>query len=385
MTHPSRYTGRPPMELDPWLVWSALSLLLLGLVMVYSASVAFADGSRMTGHDSTFFLVRHALFLSIGALVAAIAFQFPIRVWQSLSVPLFVLGVLALVAVLIPGVGRDVNGARRWIPLGPVNIQPSEFVKLATVLFAADFTTRKLALMRSFKKAFLPLAVVIVLVGVLLLQEPDFGAFVVIFSIAFGVLFLGGLNVRIFILLIMTAVLAFAALVLGSPYRRARLFNFADPWQDALGSGYQLSHSLMAFGRGELFGVGLGASVEKLFYLPEAHTDFLLAVVAEELGLVGVGLVIALFAVLVTRAFAVGRRAHALERHFAGLAAQGVGVWLGVQSIINMGVNMGVLPTKGLTLPLMSFGGSGIVANCLALALLLRVDWECRQLKPCRA
>jgi cell division protein FtsW len=223
------------------------------------------------------------------------------------------------------------------------------------------------------------MAAVILFVGFLLLREPDFGAFVVITAIAFGILFLGGINVRIFALLIVVAVVGFILLIWLSPYRRERILGFTDPWQDAFGKGYQLSHALIAFGRGELFGVGLGGSVEKLFYLPEAHTDFLLAIIAEELGLVGVLVVVGLFALLIHRAFAIGRQAISLERYFAGLVAQGIGLWIGVQSFINMGVNMGLLPTKGLTLPLMSFGGSGILANCVALAILLRIDWENRQ------
>jgi cell division protein FtsW len=219
-----------------------------------------------------------------------------------------------------------------------------------------------------------------VAVGILLLKEPDFGAFVVIISIAMGILFLGGMKARLFVVLIIVLGAAFAALIIFSPYRRDRIFGFMDPWADAFGRGYQLSHALIAFGRGELLGVGLGASVEKLFYLPEAHTDFLLAVIAEELGFVGVLVVILLFGLLIQRAFAIGRQAVALERLYSALVAQGIGVWLGVQAFINMGVNMGLLPTKGLTLPLMSFGGSGILANCVALAVLLRIDWENRQL-----
>ena len=234
--------------------------------------------------------------------------------------------------------------------------------------------------MASFKRGFVPMFIVMVLVGALLLREPDFGAFVVVVAIAMGILFLGGINVRLFAALTVLMGLAFVVLIMISPYRRDRIFGFMDPWQDAYGKGYQLSHALIAFGRGEWFGVGLGASVEKLFYLPEAHTDFLLAVIAEELGLVGVVVVVALFAVVVQRCIAIGRQALQLGRIFPGLAAQGIGIWLGVQATINMGVNMGLLPTKGLTLPLMSYGGSGIVANCLALGVLLRIDWECRQL-----
>jgi cell division protein FtsW len=285
-----------------------------------------------------------------------------------------------LVLVLIPGIGREVNGARRWINLGAITMQPSELMKLAAVLYAADYTVRKHAVMKSFRRGLLPMLAVMMFVSWLLLREPDFGALVVIAVTTFGILFLGGMNVRHFAALGAMLALGFALLVLTSEYRMQRIFGFMDPWTDPYGKGYQLSHALIAFGRGEWLGVGLGASVEKLHYLPEAHTDFLLAVIAEELGLVGVALVIALFVWLVMRAFAIGRQAALRERHFASLAAQGIGVWIGFQALINMGVNMGLLPTKGLTLPLMSFGGSGLVVNCLALAILLRIDWENRQL-----
>ena len=371
---------RTPAELDPLLLWPALALLLTGLVMVYSASIATAEGSRFTGNQSMYFLVRHGVFLCVGLVAGLMAFQIPLRLWQQAAPWLFVGGVALLVLVLIPHVGRSVNGAQRWIGLGPINLQPSELMKLAAVLYAADYTTRKLDDMASFRKGFVPMAVVMVLVGALLLREPDFGAFVVIVSIAVGILFLGGINARLFGGLIVIMAIAFVILIWSSPYRRERIFGFMDPWQDAFGKGYQLSHALIAFGRGEWLGVGLGASVEKLFYLPEAHTDFLLAVIAEELGFVGVCAVVGLFALLVQRCFAIGRQALVLGRVYAGLVAQGVGIWLGVQGFINMGVNMGLLPTKGLTLPLMSFGGSAIVVNLVALAIVLRVDIENRQL-----
>jgi cell division protein FtsW len=367
-------------ELDQALFWSGALLLLFGLVMVYSSSIAFAEGSRLSSYRPDFFLVRHLVFLCIGVIAGLIAFQLPMKTWERLSPWLALGGVLALVLVLIPHIGREVNGARRWIPLGPITIQPSEFMKLAVALYVADFTTRKLPHMRDFKRAFLPMAGMVAVVGFLLLREPDFGALVVISSIAFGILFLGGLRLRIFAVMLLVALAIFAVLAFTSPYRLQRLVNFVDPWKDAYGSGYQLSHALIAFGRGEWFGVGLGGSVEKLFYLPEAHTDFLLAVIAEELGFAGVLAVILLFSLLVHRAFAIARRAHQLEKHYAGLVAQGIALWIGGQSLINMGVNMGVLPTKGLTLPLMSYGGSGILANCLALAILLRIDWENRQI-----
>jgi cell division protein FtsW len=369
-----------PAEFDQTLVWAVLILLILGMVMVYSASIAIAEASRYTGHQPTYFLVRQALFLGLSLVAALMVFQVPVRAWQGLSPWLFLFGIVSLALVLIPGIGREVNGARRWLSVGFANLQPSEFMKVAAVLYAADYTARKSALMHSFKNGLLPMLAVMLVVGWLLLREPDFGAFVVIASIAMAVLFLGGMNGKWFAGLLVLALVGFLVLILSSPYRMQRIFGFMDPWSDPYGRGYQLSHALIAFGRGEWLGVGLGASVEKLFYLPEAHTDFLLAVIAEELGLVGVVTVVALFAWIVLRAFAIGRQAAASERYFAALVAQGIAVWLGVQTLINMGVNMGVLPTKGLTLPLMSFGGTGLIANAVALALLLRIDWESRQL-----
>jgi len=344
-------------EIDHALLWSALLLLLGGLVMVYSASIAIAEAGRFTNNQPAYYLIRHAIFLCIGLVAAAAAFQLPLTVWQKYAPVLFMIGVLLLAIVLIPGIGKEVNGARRWLPLGFANLQPSELMKLFAVLYAADYTIRKINVMHDLKQAFLPMFGAMALVGILLLKEPDFGAFVVIISIAMGILFLGGLKARMFALLIVGLLIAFAIMIIVSPYRRDRIFGFMDPWADAFGRGYQLSHSLIAFGRGELFGVGLGASVEKLFYLPEAHTDFLLAVIGEELGFVGVLTVIALFAVLVQRAFAIGRQCVQLDRLYPALVAMGIGIWLGVQSFINMGVNVGLLPTKGLTLPLMSFGG----------------------------
>jgi cell division protein FtsW len=370
----------PNAEYDQSLAWSAILLLTLGLVMVYSASIAVAENARFTGGNAAYFLLRHSSFVAASVVAALFAFQVPLRTWQKAAPWLFAAGVLLLALVLVPGIGREVNGARRWIALGVANVQPSELVKLAAVLYTADYAVRKQPMLDSLQRGLAPILAVMLVVGWLLLREPDFGAFVVISSTAMAILFLAGMNARWFAALFAAAGVGFAVLVVSSPYRAQRIFGFIDPWADAFGKGYQLSHALIAFGRGEWLGVGLGASIEKLMYLPEAHTDFLLAVIAEELGFVGVAVVVALFAWIVARAFAIGRLASQYERNFSALVAQGIGTWIGVQAFINMGVNMGVLPTKGLTLPLMSFGGSGILANCVALAILLRIDWENRQL-----
>jgi len=370
----------PIAEFDQGLVWTAMLLVGLGLVMVYSASIAIAEGSRATGHQPTYYLMRHGIFVATSLVAAVAAFQVPLRLWQQAAPYLFLFGVGLLMLVLVPGVGREVNGSQRWISLYFVTLQPSELMKLFAVLYAADYTVRKAAHMDSFRKGFLPMFVVMLIVGGLLLREPDFGAFVVITVIAMGILFLGGMNWRLFAGLFGLLLVGFIVLIITSPYRLQRVVGFMDPWADAYGKGYQLSHALIAFGRGEWLGVGLGASVEKLFYLPEAHTDFLLAVIAEELGFVGVVAIIVAFTWIVARAFMIGRRAASLERNFSALVAQGIGVWIGVQAIINIGVNTGMLPTKGLTLPLLSFGGSALVATCCALAVLLRIDWENRQI-----
>ena len=380
LTDNLRVSRAPDAEYDRSLAWAALLLLSIGLVMVYSSSIAMAEASRYTGQNPAYFLIRHALFLCIALGAATAVFLVPSKVWQKGAPWLFLGGMGLLVLVLIPGIGREVNGARRWISLGFATLQPSELMKFAVVLYAADYTVRKHAVLKNFRRGLLPMLGVMLLVAWLLLREPDFGALVVITVTAFGILFLGGMNLKHFGALVGMLGVGFAALVLSSPYRMQRIFGFMDPWSDAFGKGYQLSHALIAFGRGEWFGVGLGASVEKLHYLPEAHTDFLLAVIAEELGLAGVVVVIALFVWIVLRAFSIGRQAAMRERPFTGLAAQGIGIWIGFQALINMGVNMGLLPTKGLTLPLMSFGGTGLVLNCIAIAVLLRIDWENRQL-----
>ncbi len=372
-------TRRSVPEYDNVLTWIVTALLAIGLVMVYSASIATAEAGKYTNYQPTYYLVRHGIFVLTGVAAGIVAFQVPTQMWQKYSPYLFLMGAVLLILVLIPGVGKSVNGSRRWLSLVVINLQPSELMKLFAVLYAADYAVRKGAVKDHLLQPFLPMFGVMALVGALLLLEPDMGAFVVICAIAMGTLWLGGFNLKIFGGLVVLLPLAFAALIFSSEYRMQRVIGFMDPWSDPYGKGYQLSHALIAFGRGEWLGVGLGGSVEKLFYLPEAHTDFLLAVTAEELGLVGVSAVILLFAGLIVRAFAIGRQAAMNERLFPALVAQGIAVWLGVQAMINIGVNMGVLPTKGLTLPFLSFGGSGIVVNLVAIAVLLRIDYENRR------
>ncbi|MDB5859275.1 MAG: cell division-specific peptidoglycan biosynthesis regulator FtsW [Ramlibacter sp.] len=367
---------------DPALVWVTVALLAWGLVMVYSASIAMPDNPRFGRYAHTFFLGRHALFLVLSFVAGLLAFQVPVATWERWAPWLFVGSLLLLVIVLIPHVGKGVNGARRWLVLGPMSLQPSELAKFAVLLYAANYMVRKMEVKERFFRAVLPMAVAVAVVGLLLLAEPDMGAFMVIAVIAMGILFLGGVNARMAFLIATVMIVAFMLMIALSDWRRERIFAYLDPWNDkyALGKGYQLSHSLIAIGRGEIFGVGLGGSVEKLHWLPEAHTDFLLAVIGEEFGLVGVLTVIGLFLWMTHRIIHIGRQAIALDRVFAGLVAQGVGIWVGFQAFINMGVNLGALPTKGLTLPLMSYGGSAMLMNVVAIAVVLRIDFENRTL-----
>ena len=376
--------GRTRMlNYDPSLVVAIAGLLLFGMVMVFSASVALADGPRFTSTGRHYFLIRHVAFMACGLIAGGLLFTLSMATWQRLAIPAFGIALVLLVAVLIPGIGREVNGSWRWVQIAPgINLQASEVMKLAAVLYAADYTVRKQAHMNDILRGFVPLAIAIGAAGFLVLLEPDLGAFVVIVAITMGIMFLGGLNGKVFAALTVIMGTLFMLLIWLSPWRRARLFAYLDPWHEdnVLGKGYQLSHSLIALGRGEWTGVGLGSSIEKLHYLPEAHTDFILAVIGEELGFVGVMAVILLFAFIVRRAFEIGRQAIAIDRTFSGLVAQGVALWLGVQAFINMGVCLGLLPTKGLTLPVVSYGGSGLVANMCAIALLMRVDYENRVL-----
>lgn len=368
------------LEYDLALLWVIIALLGFGLVMVYSASIAMPDSPKYSSYSPSHFLFRHIFSLLVGAGAGLLAFRVPMKTWDRVAPKLFVLALFMLVIVLVPHLGKGVNGARRWIPLGILNMQPSEIMKLAVTIYVANYTVRKQEFMQSFGRGFLPMALAVGLVGALLLLEPDMGAFLVVAAIAMGILFLGGVNGRLFGGLVLTAIGTFSLLIWASPWRRQRIFAYLDPWNTeyAQGKAYQLTHSLIAFGRGEWFGVGLGNSVEKLNYLPEAHTDFILAVIGEELGFVGVMVVILLFYWFVRRSFEIGRQALALDRTFSALVAKGMGLWMGAQAFINMGVNLGLLPTKGLTLPLVSYGGSGILLNCIACAVLLRVDFENR-------
>lgn len=368
------------LEYDQALVWVVLLLLLTGIVMVYSASIGLPDSPKYANYKNHHFVLRQSMFVAAGLFFGLVAFRFRIEQWERWTPVLFIAALILMVFVLIPGIGKGVNGARRWIGLGGISLQPSEVMKLMMVFYAADFTVRKQQYMHSLTKGFFPMAIAAAACGGLLMLQPDLGAFGVIVCIAMGILFLGGFNIIWFGGMLGVLASVFFAIILISPWRYERMVAYLDPWSqdNALGKAFQLTHSLIAFGRGELFGVGLGGSVEKLHYLPEAHTDFLLAVIGEELGLAGVLVVIALFYWIVRRAFDIGRQAIAAEKFFAGLVAKGIGIWIGIQVFINMGVNLGLLPTKGLTLPLMSYGGSGIAINCIGLAILLRIDYENR-------
>ena len=384
-----RSKALPPttLGLDQALIWVVIGLLAWGLVMVYSASIAMADNPRFGKILPYHFALRHAISLGVGFVAALLAFQIPMERWEQLAPRIFMLALVLLVIVLIPHVGVSVNGSRRWLSLGVMNFQPSELAKFAVLLYAADYMVRRMAVKERFFRAVLPMAFAVLIVGVLLLAEPDMGAFLVIVIIAMGILFLGGVNARMFFGMgALVVVLAFVAMIATSPWRRERIFAYLNPWdmEHALGKGYQLTHALIAIGRGEVTGVGLGRSVEKLHWLPEAHTDFLFSVIGEEFGFVGLMVLIFAFYWLMRRMTEIGREAIILDRVFSGLVAQGVAIWMGFQAFINMGVNLGALPTKGLTLPLMSFGGSAILFNLIAIAVVLRVDYENKALQSPR-
>ncbi len=358
---------------DRVLWFAAAVLFILGLVMVASSSLDIAERS----YGQPFhFVLRQLAYAGVALLLGYVILRLPLQFLERLSAPLLLAGMGLLVLVLIPGIGREVNGSARWLPLGLFNLQPSELMKLFMVLYLAGYLVRRSEEVRSAVSGFAKPMVVLALVCLLLLAEPDFGAAAVLMATAMGMMFLGGVRLWQFALLILGVGLAAAALAVSSPYRLERITAFLDPWADPFASGFQLTQALIAFGRGEWLGVGLGNSIQKLFYLPEAHTDFLFAVLAEELGLVAALLVIALFSVIVWRAFLIARRAERAGAAFAAYVAYGCGMWIGVQAFINIGVNMGVLPTKGLTLPLMSYGGSSLIVSCMVIALLQRVALE---------
>jgi cell division protein FtsW len=381
---PTRSVARTE-ALDIALVWVVIALCAIGVVMVFSSSIAAAETSKANAYKPHFFLVRQITYLCVGFIAAAVMMQVPVRVLQKWAPALFVIALILLVAVLF---SRPVNGSRRWIQLPGMSLQPSEIMKLAAILFAARYAVRKAhvlhgnqAMKTSIMQGLLPMLAVTLVVGYVLLKEPDFGATIVVLAITFGILFLANLDFRLLVPVFVLATAGLVLLVVFEPYRLQRWTVFLDPWADPLGKGYQLTHSLMAFGRGGWFGVGLGASVEKLLYLPEAHTDFILAVIGEEFGLVGVALVIGLFAWLTLRAFAIGKSAATLNHPYHALVAQGIGIWVGFQALINIAVNVGAMPTKGLTLPLLSYGGSALVMTLAALGVLVRIDFEMRRVE----
>jgi len=371
-----RVAGRGAAQWDPWLLGSVLLLMALGLVMVYSASVSIAE--KLTG-NSLFYLVRHAISLVLGLFVMWIAMHTRVRLWERLGPYLLLSGIVLLVLVLIPGIGSRVNGSSRWLPLGVFNLQPSELMKLFMVVYVAGYLVRKQDELRFFTQGILMISIVLAVIGMLLLQEPDLGSVVVISFTVFAMLFLGGVRFWHFMAVVGAAVGGMIALTILSPYRLARVTGFLDPWADPFNTGFQLTQALIAFGRGELFGVGLGASIQKMFYLPAAHTDFLFSVLAEELGLVGVLMVMTLIGIIVWRAFRIAASAERHGQFYAARLAQGLGLLLGLQAMINMGVNMGALPTKGLTLPFLSYGGSSMIVCGLCAGLLLMIDREQRR------
>jgi cell division protein FtsW len=366
----SRVSFLPPVA-QLWL-FAALALLGMGLVMVASASLHRIPAAPF------YYVNRHLIAMGIGLAGALLITRLPLTIWHRAGTALYFVGLLLLALVLIPGLGREANGATRWIPIGPFNLQSSEFMKLFLVIYISGYLVRRRQEVTRSVWGFVKPMLLLVIASGLIMQQPDFGTTAVLLAIALGLLFLGGVPLWQFGILIGTVGVALAALVVVSPYRLQRVTAFLDPWADVQNSGYQLAQALIAFGRGEWFGVGLGNGIQKQFYLPEAHTDFLMAVIGEEFGLVGTLTILLLFAVIVWRAFSIGARAERMGRRFESYVAQGFGLWVGIQAFINMGVNMGLLPTKGLTLPLMSYGGNSIIVACLVIGILVRIDYELR-------
>lgn len=378
---PRHYTlrGKPTHKsvalYDKWLAGAVLGLVIIGLMMVASSSVMI---STKYYHQPFHFLIRQSCYLFAGLIVAILLMRVDSALWERWSGSLLALCFFMLSIVLIPGIGHSVNGSRRWLALGPIGIQVSELAKLIMILYVSGYLVRQGESVRQHIFGFIKPMVILGFVAVLLLMEPDFGATVVIAGTVMAMLFLAGVKLRYYISLLCVVICSLAVLAISSPYRVARLTAFLNPWADQFNSGYQLTQSLIAFGRGGWFGVGLGDSIQKLFYLPEAHTDFLFAVLAEEWGMLGVLMVLALYTILVIRGFTIGHTAHTQNRFFAAFTAYGLTFWLGLQAAINMGVNSGLLPTKGLTLPMLSYGGASIMVNCIVIALLLRIDHENR-------
>jgi cell division protein FtsW len=370
----ARSTGRPRrLVLDPWVIGPVAALLLVGLVMVASASIGVSD--RDLGTPFHYFQ-RQVAFVCLGLVAAVVAVSIPTVLWDKYSKVLMGLAFLLLLLVLVPGIGHEVNGSRRWVRLGFMNFQVSELARVLLLSYVASYAVRRADELRADFKGFIKPVAVLVGAAVLLLIEPDFGAATVLMATGLAVLFLAGVKIRHLLVPLLLGVAAMTALAVTSSYRLRRLTSFRNPWADAFDSGFQLTQSLIAIGRGEWLGVGLGSSVQKLFYLPEAHTDFVFAVLAEEFGLVGVVVVLGLFALLVGRALAISRNAARAGLAFQSLLAAAVGVWLGLQVFVNVGVNMGLLPTKGLTLPLLSYGGSSMLVTLAWLGVLLRVHHE---------
>ncbi|MEQ9561274.1 MAG: putative lipid II flippase FtsW [Woeseiaceae bacterium] len=371
MPFPARL--RVPLQIDPVLLTIALVLLIGGLVILASASITVSDG---VAGQPFFYLERQMAAAVLGAIAAAFCVFVPMRAWQSVGPLMFLLGIALLAVVLLPGVGYTVNGSTRWLRIGVMNLQVSEPARLCLLIYLAGYLVRQNKVLREKFSGFLRPMLVLSLACGLLLAEPDFGAAIVLLVTFLAMIFVAGARWRDFFLFFSVAVLAMAVLALTSAYRLKRLTGFLDPWSDPYNSGFQLTQSLIAIGRGEWFGVGLGDGVQKLFYLPEAHTDFVFAVFAEEFGLLGSMILIGLFFALLWRTFRLAIRAAEAERHFESYLAIGIGTWIGLQAFINVGVNMGLLPTKGLTLPLISYGRSSLIVMMVALALLLRVHHE---------
>lgn len=369
--------AQAPSPFDRWFVAAVLAILLIGLLMMTSASIAISD---KTAQQPFYFLFNQLIRLAIGVGVGCVIVQVNTETMEKYSGYLLLGVMMMLCLVLIPGIGHSVNGSYRWLGFGPLGFQVSELAKLVMVIYMAGYLVRRNAEIQHELSGFVKPMLILAATAALLLKEPDFGATVVITVTAMGMMFMGGMRLRHFAALLIGAAGLLAVIAISAPYRLARLTSFMDPWKRPFDTGYQLTQSLIAFGRGGWLGTGLGKSIQKMFYLPEAHTDFLFAVIAEELGVIGMFAIIGLFTLLVIRIFIIGREAQRQERHFSGYVAYGCGLWVAIQFIVSIGVNSGLLPTKGLTLPLMSYGGSSMLVNCFMIAVLLRIDYENRLL-----